>query len=86
MVDAWNELSKRHGLLFDPMKDRVQTFGVADTSLIFGWPLSLSPKKARKFGFHGTVDPIEAAFETLQAFARMKVTAPMVVDHVEEVL
>ncbi|KAF2165048.1 hypothetical protein M409DRAFT_24434 [Zasmidium cellare ATCC 36951] len=78
VVDAWEVLSKRHGLRFDPFKDRAQVFGITDSALLGGWPLSLSMRKARKFGFHGTVDSYESAFETIKALARMGVAVPMV--------
>lgn len=77
VVDAWQDLAKKHGLLLDPFKDRAQIFGLSDSAILGGWPLSLSMRKARKFGFHGTVDSFEAAFETIQGLVRMKVAAPM---------
>jgi hypothetical protein len=86
VVDAWKVLSEKHGLRFDPFADRAKVFGITDSALLGGWPLSLSMRKARKFGFHGTVDSFEAAFETLQGLARMKVVVPMVKEVFEEVV
>ena len=86
VVEAWKELSEKNDLLIDPFKDRAQVFGVSDSGIIGGWPLSLSMRKARKFGFHGTVDSFEAAFETIQSLVRMHVAAPMVAKEFNEVL
>lgn len=86
VVQAWNELSEKHGLLLDPFKDRAQIFGLSDSAIIGGWPLSLSMRKARKFGFHGTVDSFEAAFETIQGLVKMHVAAPMAATKFEEVV
>jgi hypothetical protein len=78
-------LTERHGLLFDPFKDRVQTFGITDSAVIGGWALSLSMRKARKMGFLGNVDSYESAFGVLKDLARLKVSAPLAVDDFEEV-
>jgi len=86
VVQAWKELSEKHSLLLDPFKDRAQIFGLSDSAIIGGWPLSLSMRKARKFGFHGTVDSFEAAFETMKGLVKMHVTAPMVATKFEEVV
>lgn len=77
VTDAWEELKEKHGLVLDPFKDRAQVFGMSDSAILGGWPLSLSMRKARKFGFHGSVDSYESAFEALRALARMKVVAPI---------
>lgn len=84
MQQAWKELTEKHGLKFDPFKDRVQNFGVADSAIIGGWPLSLSMRKARKMGFHATVDSFEAAFDCLKTMAELKVSAPLAVDEYVE--
>ena len=76
---AWAELSAQHNLVIQPFADaaiRAQVFGVPDSAIIGGWPLSLSMRKARKMGWHGCVDSIEAAFGTIWDFARLKLTAP----------
>ena len=77
MQKAWEEVKAKHGLQVDPIKDRVQIFGVTDSSIISGWPLSLSIRKARKMGFHGSVDSYEAAFYCLKEMAALKVSAPL---------
>lgn len=43
-------------------------------------------RKARKFGFHATVDSYEAAFETLKGLVRMGVAVPMAKSEFEEVV
>jgi len=79
-VQAWSELTKQHGLVLDPFKDRAQTFGTADSAVIGGWPLSLSMRKARKLGWLGTADSYEAAFNTIGDLARLKLTVMPVVE------
>ena len=81
---AWKELTAKHGLAWDPFSNIVQNFGVADSAIIGGWPLSLSIRKARKMGFHATVDSFQAAFETLKTLADLKVSAPLAVDAYKE--
>lgn len=71
-------MTEKHGLLFDPFKDRAQVFGVIDSAIIGGWPLSLSMRKAVKMGWNGKVDSYESAFYTLHDFARLKVAPPPV--------
>lgn len=53
VVEVWEKIKAKHGLLVDPFKDRAQFFGITDSAIIGGWPLSLSMRKARKMGFHG---------------------------------
>ncbi|KAK4959259.1 hypothetical protein LTR10_004061 [Elasticomyces elasticus] len=81
---AWKELSAQHGLLFDPFKDKAQVFGMTDSAIIGGWPLSLSMRKARKMGCHGCVDSYESMFQTIRDLARLKVTPPMQATDFEE--
>lgn len=80
---AWKELTEKHGLLFDPFKDCAQTFGVIDSAIIGGWPLSLSMRKAVKMGWNGKADSYESAFHTLHDFARLKVAPPPVATEFE---
>jgi hypothetical protein len=77
VVKAWEELKARNGLLIDPFKDRAQIFGMTDSAIIGGWALSLSMRKARKMGFHGSVDSYESMFETLQEFVTLKMSPPL---------
>lgn len=84
--EAWKELTKKHNLQWDPFTNVVHNFGVADSAIIGGWPLSLSIRKARKMGFHATVDSFEAAFDTLRTLADLKVSAPLAVKEYSEVV
>ncbi|KIX06599.1 uncharacterized protein Z518_04575 [Rhinocladiella mackenziei CBS 650.93] len=77
VVKAWEELSDKYGLRFDPFKDRAQVFGMTDSAIIGGWALSLSMRKARKMGWHGCVDSYESMFHTIRDLARLKVIPPM---------
>lgn len=76
---AWQKLKAEHGLLLDPFKDRAQIFGMTDSAIIGGWALSLSMRKARKMGFHGTVDSFESAYYVLKELAYLRVCPPLVV-------
>lgn len=76
---AWEELKQKHSLLLDPFKDREQIFGITDSAVIGGWPLSLSMRKARKMGFHGTVDSYESIFNVLQEFVSLRMSPPLAV-------
>ena len=89
VVDAWQQLKSDHGLLLDPFKDagmRAQIFGMTDSAIIGGWALSLSMRKARKLGFHGTVDSYESAFHTLEGLADLKVSPPLAASEFVEVV
>ena len=86
VVKAWEELRSKHGLRIDPFQDRAQTFGITDSAIIGGWPLSLSIRKARKMGFHGTVDTFEALFHTMKALVDLKMSPPLAVDGYSEVV
>lgn len=79
---AWKELVAEHGLLLEPFTDaarRAQIFAMSDSAIIGGWALSLSMRKARKMGFHGSVDSYESAFHTLGDLAKLKVLPPLAV-------
>ena len=78
-MQAWDELKEKHGLLLNPFMDRAQIFGMTDSAVIGGWALSLSMRKARKMGFHGTVDSFESAFYTLRGLAELKVSPPLAI-------
>ena len=70
-------MTKQHDLVLQPFESeamRAQVFGVPDSAIIGGWPLSLSMRKARKMGWHGCVDPIESAFGTIHEMARLGLT------------
>ena len=82
---AWEELKEKYKLRIDPFKDLAQTFGITDSAIIGGWPLSLSMRKARKMGFHGTVDTFEAHFHTFKALADLGMSPPLAMDSYSEV-
>lgn len=84
---AWKEIARQHGLLLDPFKDaatRAQIFAMSDSAIIGGWALSLSMRKARKLGFHATVDSYESMFHTLRDLAKLKVLPPLAVSEYVE--
>lgn len=83
-MEAWNRLVERYGLLSKPFEDKAKVFGITDSALLGGWPLSVSVRKARGMGFHGTVDSFESAFDCLGGLARMRVVPPMVRERFEE--
>ncbi|XMA16762.1 hypothetical protein WAI453_009553 [Rhynchosporium graminicola] len=86
VVKAWQELSQKHNLLLDPFEDRGKIFGITDSAVIGGWALSLSMRKARKMGFHGTVDSYESMFRTLHDLAKLRVIPrPAQSDFIEDV-
>lgn len=75
---AWAELAKKHSLALDPFTEvnRSQIFSMTDSAVIGGWALSLSMRKARALGFHGTADSFETAFDTIRDLSRLKVVPP----------
>ncbi|KAL4797711.1 hypothetical protein BDV19DRAFT_387139 [Aspergillus venezuelensis] len=78
---AWTELVEKHNLtLSDPFatpQTRAQVFGMTDSAVLGGWPLSLSMRKAREKGFFGTVDSIESARLAIGEMGRLRVVPPM---------
>lgn len=86
MEQAWRELTAKHGLVLDIFseKNRHDIFGITDSAVIGGWPLSLSMRKARRLGFLGTVDSYESMFRTIKDLARLKIAVPPVVSEYEE--
>ncbi|OAA65377.1 NAD(P)-binding domain protein [Niveomyces insectorum RCEF 264] len=82
---AWAELKAKHALALDPFteRNRPQIFSMTDSAVIGGWALSLSMRKARKLGFHGSVDSYETAFNTMRDLARLKVVPPPVATQFE---
>ncbi|KAL4960380.1 SDR family oxidoreductase [Aspergillus stella-maris] len=78
---AWAELVAKHNLtLFDSFsrpQTRAQVFGMTDSAVLGGWPLSLSMRKAREKGFFGTVDSIESARLAIKELGRLRVVPPI---------
>lgn len=78
---AWRELAKQHELVLDPFDDlyRARIFSFADSAVIGDGPMSISMRKARQFGFFGTVDTYQSIFDALKDMAQLKLIAPPVV-------
>ncbi|KAL2158833.1 hypothetical protein VTH06DRAFT_4025 [Thermothelomyces fergusii] len=79
--EAWRQLAKRHGLALDPFDDRYRAriFSFSDSAVIGDAPMTTSVRKAREFGFFGTVDSYRSIFETFHDLARLKlIPAPAV--------
>lgn len=84
--NVWNEIKAEHDLLLDPFKDREQIFGITDSAVIGGWPLSLSMRKARKMGWLGTCDSYESMFWTMKEFVVLKMSPPLAVEEFSDVV
>ncbi|AEO55684.1 NAD(P)-binding-like protein [Thermothelomyces thermophilus ATCC 42464] len=79
--EAWKDLAKRHGLVLDPFDDRYRAriFSFSDSAVIGDAPMTTSVRKAREFGFFGTVDSYRSIFDTFHDLARLKlIPAPAV--------
>ncbi len=57
---------------------------MTDSAIIGGWALSLSMRKARNLGFHGSVDSYESMFDVAQELSKLKVSPPMKLEAFEE--
>ncbi|KAK0711713.1 hypothetical protein B0H67DRAFT_586144 [Lasiosphaeris hirsuta] len=78
---TWGDLAREHGLVLDPFHDRYRAriFSFADSAVIGDAPMTTSVRKARQFGFFGTVDSYHSIFDTLHELAQLKlVVAPVV--------
>ncbi|KAK3356879.1 hypothetical protein B0T25DRAFT_621875 [Lasiosphaeria hispida] len=78
---TWKALSHQHGLVLDPFHDdyRARIFSFADSAVIGDAPMTTSVRKARQFGFFGTVDSYHSIFDTLHELADLKlIVAPTV--------
>ena len=76
---AWKELAKQHGLVLDPFDDRhrARIFSFSDSAVIGDAPMTTSVRKAREFGFFGTVDTYRSIFDAFHDLARLKlISAP----------
>lgn len=65
---AWKEISQQHYLVLDPFDPlyRARIFSISDSAIIGDGPMTLSLRKARKFGFFGTADSYQ-----FQQYARV---------------
>ncbi|KAI8952902.1 hypothetical protein F4801DRAFT_599373 [Xylaria longipes] len=78
---AWKELAQQHGLVLDPFDNhyRSRIFSFADSAVIGDAPMVASMRKARQFGFFGTVDSYHSMFDTMHELARLKlIVAPTI--------
>jgi len=81
--EVWKELAEKHSLVLNPFDDsyRARIFAFADSAVIGDAPMTTSIRKAREFGFFGTVDSYHSIFDTLHDMARLKlIPAPVVKD------
>lgn len=79
-------MSKQHGLVLDPFtaEYRARVFSFSDMALIGDLLMTMSMRKARQYGFFGTVDSYNSIFNTLHELARLKlIVAPAVSEFVE---
>ncbi|GAB1315433.1 hypothetical protein MFIFM68171_05643 [Madurella fahalii] len=77
---AWKELAARHDLVLDPFDDRYRAriFSFADSAVIGDAPMTTSVRKARDYGFFGTVDSYQSIFDTMHDLAKLKLILPPV--------
>lgn len=82
MEEAWGELSRQHGLILNPFEDkfRARIFALADSAVIGEAPMTLSLRKARQYGFFGTVDSYHSIFNTFHDMGRLKLIIPPKMD------
>lgn len=78
MEETWRKLAKQHDLVLDPFDDRYRAriFSFADSAVIGDAPMTISIRKARDFGFFGTVDSFHSIFQTMHDLARLKLIVP----------
>jgi hypothetical protein len=69
---AWKEMAAEHGLSVPEESELQRIFGFLDGTLCRPAPLSFSPDKARKLGWHGFVDSCDALRETFVDLAKLK--------------
>ncbi|KAK4149485.1 hypothetical protein C8A00DRAFT_46906 [Chaetomidium leptoderma] len=71
---TWNALAEQHNLVLNPFDDRYRAriFSFSDSAVIRDTPMTTSVRKAREFGFFGTVDSYHSIFDTFHDLARLK--------------
>ncbi|OAG43082.1 hypothetical protein AYO21_02701 [Fonsecaea monophora] len=74
---AWAELKQEYGLNTEPLQDPDKTFAFLQFALELTWSWQTSMDKARKFGWHGTVDSIESIHAVFKNFTEMKMLPPL---------
>ncbi|KAF2478710.1 NAD dependent epimerase/dehydratase family protein-like protein [Neohortaea acidophila] len=72
-VQAWKELSEKHGLRDAEWKDVGSIFGRANFCLHRPYASVMSATKAKKFGFFGFVDSYESIFSVIEEFVALKI-------------
>lgn len=80
MEKAWRALAAQHDLVLDPFDDRYRAriFSFADSAVIGDAPMTTSVRKARDYGFFGTVDSYRSIFDTMHDLAKLKLIVPPV--------
>ncbi|KAL2134071.1 hypothetical protein VTI74DRAFT_1067 [Chaetomium olivicolor] len=84
--EAWKTLAQEHNLVLDPFDDRYRAriFSFADSAVIGDAPMTTSVRKAREYGFFGTVDSYRSIFDTFHDLARLKlIPAPVMEEFTE---
>ncbi|OCL02897.1 NAD dependent epimerase/dehydratase family protein-like protein [Glonium stellatum] len=76
VAKAWKELAEQHKLVSNELWDIDRIFPFTDAALS-GTHLDMSMDKARKLGWHGTVDSSESIHEVLKEFAKLKMIPPV---------
>ncbi|KAK4034827.1 isoprenoid synthase domain-containing protein [Parachaetomium inaequale] len=79
--ETWKQLAERHNLVLNPFDDqyRARIFSFSDSAVIGDAPMTTSVRKAREFGFFGTIDSYSSIFDTFHDLARLKlIPAPAV--------
>lgn len=76
--EAWKVLRLKHGLVLDPFQDdyRSRIFSLSDSAMIGEAPMTLSIRKARQYGFFGTVDSYHSIFNAFHDMGRLKLIMP----------
>jgi hypothetical protein len=71
---AWKQLAEEHSLVLNPFDGyyRARIFSFSDSAVIGDAPMTTSVRKAREFGFFGTVDSYRSIFDTFHDLARLK--------------
>ena len=78
VLQAWEELSKKHSLRGSPFGDKApDTFGLLDVEISPPWPRSLSMNLNRKLGWHGFVDTAEAVKAVFEEMADKHMVPPL---------
>ncbi|KAH8901271.1 hypothetical protein GQ53DRAFT_775881 [Thozetella sp. PMI_491] len=83
---AWRELTRQHDLILDPFDDRYRAriFSFADSAVIGDAPMTISIRKARRYGFFGTVDSYHSIFQAFRELARLRlIVAPQAQEFIE---